>query len=154
MRNYNGLFHSTYTEQLPFGADIVCGAYDEGYDWAYNIYIKGFNGNAQTYLDEWLTEKGGNRIIPRIEYEEYITTHDWDTPIPSKETDVLMQALYKGSPRPYDGDGHLDGLGVYDTNKLAGDIASALWDGAYDGYKDACYVAATKLGIELEEVDE
>lgn len=171
--HYDGLYRSTFTNQLPFGEDIIRGAYREGYDWACSIRQ---TYDPTTYLEEWLADDGDYQVLSKLEYEELIKTRDWKNPIPSEETLTLLDALRNGAPpvfglalkmtltilldalrndtpRPYSRNGSPDSIGQFDTSKLADDIDWALWEGAYDGYIDTCYEAARSLGIELKEVE-
>lgn len=157
MRNYCGLYQSTYTEQLPFGTAIVRGAYDEGYDWAYTtIWRKGFDEHPARFRQVWCDGQDGMEMTPmnRIELEDYIKARDWEHPVPSDETLAFKNALERGTSRPYDIHGREDKLGLFDTNNLALDIWMALWDGIYDGYIKACYECADKLGIKVKEREE
>ena len=147
MKNHDGLFMSTYTVQLPFGRDIVRGAYDEGYDWMYQgVWNVGFGNDPKAFLTVWLEDNDPRVMEPitKMALEEYIKSHDWDEPFPSEETMCLINALYNGNPHPYDND-------LLSTGNLASDINDALWDGLYDGYRDAIHEAADKLGVTLKE---
>ncbi len=145
MKNYDGLFLNTYTVQLPFGRDIVRGAYDEGYERMYwGIWRKGFRNAPQEFLKDWLADNRLMAPLKKSELEEYVKSHDWDEPFPSEETMCLINALYNGNPNPYDND-------LLSTANLASDINDALWEGLYDGYMDAIREAADKCGVTLKE---
>ena len=149
MKNYDGLFMSTYTVQLPLGKSIVRAAYDEGYDWLYEgIWNKGFYNNSRAFLTVWLGDDDPRVMesMNKMELEEYIKGRDWDEPFPSEETMCLCKALYNGNPHPYDND-------LLSTGNLASDIDDALWNGLYDGYKDAVHEAAEKCRVMLRERD-
>lgn len=148
MKNYDGLFMSTYTVQLPPGKDIIRVAYDEGYDWIYQgIWEKGFSSNPRDFLKVWLGDDRTMLPMNKMELEEYIKGRDWaDDPFPSEETMCLCKALHNGNPHPYDND-------LLSTGNLALDIDGALWDGLYEGYRDAVHEAADKCGSILKEND-
>ena len=145
MKNYDGLFMSTYTVQLPFGRDIVRGAYSEGYErMCWGIWCRGFYNAPQEFLKDWLADGNSMSPLNRMELEEYVKSHDWDEPFPSEETMCLIDALHNGNPHTCDND-------LLSTGNLASDINNALWDGLYDGYMDAIHEAAGKCGITLKE---
>ena len=147
MRNYDGLFMSTYTDQLPLGKSIIRAAYDEGYDWLYrDVWEGGFCHAPKTFLAVWLADSNPDIMLPmnKAELEEHIKSRDWNDPFPSEETMCLLNALHNGNPHPYDND-------LLSTAKLASDINDALWDGLYDGYMDAIHEAADKRAVALKE---
>lgn len=160
MKNYDGLFHSTYTEQLPFGPAIVRGAYDEGYDWVHD-YIwekcyKEYPLEYRCYLGDGNPCDSTTPITPltRVEFEDFVKTKDWEVKIPSEETMVFMRALDNGTPRPYSLTGEYDKNGLFDTSTLANDAWSAIWDGAYDGYISTIYECAEALNVDVKEREE
>ena len=147
MKNYDGLFMSTYTNQLPLGNAVIRAAYDEGYDWLYHdVWEGGFCHAPKTFLRVWLADSDSGVMAPmsRVELEEHIKGRVWNEPFPCEETMCLCQALHNGNPHPYDTD-------LLSTGNLASDIDGALWDGLYDGYRDAIREAADKLGVTLKE---
>ncbi|MBQ9564881.1 MAG: hypothetical protein IJU98_04775 [Synergistaceae bacterium] len=145
MKNYDGLFMSTYANQLPFGRDIVRGAYSEGYErMCCGIWGKGFYNAPKEFLKDWLADFDAALPLSRTELEEYVKSHDWDDPFPSEETMCLINALYNGNPNPYGND-------LLSTANLASDINDALWDGLYDGYRDAIRDASEKCGVTVKE---
>lgn len=154
MKNYDGRFCSTYTNQLPFGEDIVCGAYDEGYDWSMNLYFKKYKGDYKKYREDWIDGKGTDDApmspMNRVEFREYVEGME---EFPSHETWVFIEALRNGSPRPYDGKGREDKYGLFDTSALADDVLNAVMDGAYDGYIDAVEECSDVLGIGVKRED-
>lgn len=158
MKNYDGLYTSNFTVQLPYGKDIVLGCYDEGYDWAWGIWDKGYSMHythlkkcGERFMDAWM-----NKMSPmsKIDFEEYLKTHDWDDPFPSNETLSLMRALERGTDTCYDPNGDIGEEGFYDTSKLASDMDMALYDGAYTGYLDACHAACEAAGVEMVEEED
>ena len=145
MKNYDGLYMSTYTCQLPMGNAIVRSAYNAGYIRMYwDIWCRGFYNAPQEFLKGWLDDGSSMSPLSRMGLEEYVKSHDWDDPFPSEETMCLIDALYNGNPHPYDND-------LLSTANLASDINDALWDGLYDGYIDAICEAAEKCGVTLKE---
>lgn len=162
---YDGLYTSTFTDQLPFGLAIVRGAYDEGYDWMYKGWWKSGQADPKEFLREWLAtdfselDRTGEpwtaeNLTPiGFDFRDYILSRCWvpDNALPSWETWRLIEALRDGDPKGRDSGDGIPITREFTTHDLADDIMNAVTDGAAQGYQDAVFEALDKLGIEVPD---